>query len=116
VFAALTVTSSFSEGKFTQQLQGVYRPLNGTKNAPVDPRSQTILSTGNTVEQTLASTERDTGDNNGSDEFGTINRDLSGNTPRRGVTTNNEKQSGVVVEIVPNNLFPDDDAGIPFSP
>jgi len=59
VWAATTVTSMFKDGQFTQRLQGIYRDFNSAKNAPINPQAETVLSNGNTVEQSLAKVEQD---------------------------------------------------------
>jgi len=106
IWAATTVTSKFQDGKFTQRLQGVYREFNSATNAPLNPQAQVVLSNGNTVGQSLAKRDQDK-ENNGSGQTADAN---NGNSPRKGVTNKNESP-GIVVEIVPNDQFPDDDAG-----
>ena len=96
VWCATTVTSSFKEGRFTQRLNGVYRDFNSSKNAPVNPQAQTVLSNGNTVEQSLSKVEQHNEDN-GFDEFGNIGRDLN-NPPKRELPTKTTK-----VESPPNS-------------
>lgn len=59
VWSATVVTSNFSDGKFTQRIQGLYRDFNSAKNAPVNPQARQVLSNGNTVEQSLARAEQD---------------------------------------------------------
>lgn len=127
IWCATTVTSMFREGSFTQRLQGVYRPLESSKNAPINPQAQVVLSDGNTVEQALAERERDTttvgGEETGAGGAGNkdranAQRNLDRNSPSSAVTTKRiggksaaAEDRGVVVEIVPNDQFPDDDAG-----
>jgi len=107
VFQAITVTSNFADGQFTQQLKGVYRPLNSAKNAPVNAQAETVLSNANSTQKALANTDKGDG-NSGS---GVVGKSNNGLQPKNGVTTKNENQRGIVVEIVPNDIFPDDDAG-----
>ena len=104
----------FKDGQFTQRIQGLYRDFNSAKNAPVNPQQRQVLSNGNTVEQALLASPQtdseldadaaDTGFNNG----------FKAGQPKSGVTTKNEKTPGIVVEVVPNDLFPDDDAGVEY--
>lgn len=68
IWAATTVTSTFSEGKFTQRLQGVYREFNGATNAPINPLDQTVLS----EESTVTKAQKN---------------NLNNNTPKKEVTT-----------------------------
>jgi hypothetical protein len=143
VWAATTVTSTFANGEFTQRLQGVYRDFNSSKNAPVNPQAQVVLSNGQTVEQSLAKIEQDdepTGAIVGgvrTDAGGGSNRakaqaqrnNLNSGTPKTGVTTVTSSASRGNVTggrsaaarrrtiTAPQNQFPDDDAGdIPLSP
>ena len=138
VWAATTVTSNFSDGKFTQRLQGVYRDFNSAKNAPVNPQAQVVLSNGNTVEQSLATREQDSEDTTPTGAIvggvrttagGTSNRaraqaqrnNLNTGEPTTGVTTRNVKggRSATARQTIvsPTDQFPDDDAGdIPVSP
>jgi len=125
VWCATTVTSMFREGSFTQRLSGVYRPLESAKNAPVNPQAQVILNDGNTVERALAERETDT-TTVGGEETGAggasnrakaqRQRNLDRNSPPSDVATKpiggrSEAARDIVVEIVPNDQFPDDDAG-----
>jgi len=59
VWTALTVTSMFKQGSFTQRISGAYRDFASAKNAPVNPQAEVVLSDGNTVEQSLAKREQD---------------------------------------------------------
>ena len=115
IWCATTVTSMFREGSFTQRLSGVYRPLESSKNAPVNPQAQVVLSDGNTVEQALAERERETvfgfSDNPGAPGGDAGTRTLGRSTPKTGVETKPNTKNEIVVEIVPNDQFPDDDAG-----
>ena len=131
VYSALTVTSNFSEGKFTQRLSGVYKNFNSAKNAPVNPQARKVLSTGNSVERTLTDTttvggvETNAGGAGNRDRAQNQRNNLNNGTPRTGVTTRNviggrsanarnadqDTNTGIVVEIVPNDQFPDEDAG-----
>ena len=104
VWAATTVTSTFSDGKFIQRLEGVYRDFNSSKNAPVNPQERQVLSNGNTVEQSLAQREVDSEDTSGTVVGGVVtgaggagNRikaqnqrdNLNSGSPKTGVPTKN---------------------------
>lgn len=136
IWCATTVTSMFKQGSFTQRLSGFYRPLESSKNAPVNPQSEVILSDGNTVAQSLAEREKDnepTGAVVGgvqTNAGGAANRgraqaqrNLDRNQPRTDVSTSriggrsnaarnnpDSESKGIVVEIIPDG-FPDEDAG-----
>jgi hypothetical protein len=114
VWSATTVTSMFKDGQFTQRIQGLYRDFNSSKNAPVNPQQRQVLSNGNTVEQALlASPQTDSELDADAADTGFSNGFKAGQ-PKSGVTTKNEKTPGIVVEVVPNDLFPDDDAGVGY--
>ena len=101
VWTALTVTSMFREGSFTQRLTGAYRDFSSSKNAPVNPQAQVVLSDGNTVEQSLAKQEEDNEPQGAivggvrTNAGGIANREkaqtqrnnLNSGTPKTGVTT-----------------------------
>ena len=137
VWSATTVTSMFKEGQFTQRVYGVYRDFAASKNAPINPQSQTVLNDGNTVEKSLANRERDDQEPTGAivggvrtNAGGTANRDraqnqrknLNSGEPKTSVTTvtSQASQGDVVggrsaaarsgVSASPNQNV-DDDAG-----
>ena len=127
IWCATTVTSMFREGSFTQRLSGVYRPLESSKRAPKNLLDQQPLDSQGTVEQALAERERETttvgGEETGAGGAGNrdaaqAQRNLNRNSPASDVTTKRiggrsaaAEDRGIVVEIVPNDQFPDDDAG-----
>lgn len=144
VWAATTVTSMFKDGQFTQRLQGIYRDFNSAKNAPVNPQAETVLSNGNTVEQSLAKLEQDDTEPTGAVVGGvrtnaggignraktqTQRNNLNSGAPKTDVTTvtSSASQGNVTggrsaaarrrTITSPQNQFPDEDAGdIPVSP
>ena len=99
VWCATTVTSDFSEGRFTQRLSGVYRDFASAKNAPANPQDTVVLKEGN-LERGLTR-EQDTEPTGAivggvrTDAGGTANRtkaqnqrnNLNNGTPKTGVTT-----------------------------
>ena len=80
VWCATTVTSTFSDGKFTQRLNGVYREFNSAKGAPLNSAVHTQLSNRQSIEQTLANREKDSENKN------TNKTGLKNGTPKKGVT------------------------------
>lgn len=97
VWAAATVESYFTEGKFTQKLRGTIRDFAGA----VDKINGTSAKdASNPAPNTKTETEKTT-PNPPTTEVG-------GPTP---ADINNTSGSKIIVEFVDNNLFPDDDAG-----
>jgi len=101
VFNAITVTSMFSDGSFTQRLVGTYRDFAGAKDASPDDQ----VKPAKTTEQQLSNTDLNANDT------GPVQRRSTG--LREGVSASDVRTNkGVVVEFV--DSVPggnDDDAG-----
>ena len=119
-WCATTVTSFFADGKFTQTIHGVYKDFATARNVPNNPQATaTTAENSDWFGKYFDDAIIGWGNDEDNQPVGTGTVLLPGGPvgsgvlkPSIGVETKEDDESpGIVVEIIPNDQFPDDDAG-----